>query len=152
MVVSLSLHLTAWQFGDVNVKDIAPILHVVVVVVDAMVKVLIWHAYDLPDLGLLKLLPLFQLLSLILLCLSCAPALVLVAVGDLRCAAVMASRRGALVAASLMVVEILYDSHGRPAVMLRALFTVKEIETRLLSHHLHVAEAFHARMLESDPG
>jgi hypothetical protein len=51
-----------------------------------------------------------------------------------------------------MIVEILHYSHGRAAVMLRALFTVKEIEARLLRHHLHVAKAFHARMLEPDPG
>jgi hypothetical protein len=149
LVVSLPMHLTGWQFGDVNVKDIAAILHVVVV--GNMVKVLIWYTYDLPDLGLLKLLPLFQLLSLVLLPLSVPPALVLVAVRDLCCATVMAARRRTLIAASLMVVEILNDSHGRAAVMLRALFTVKEIETRLLSHHLHVSEAFHSRMLEPDP-
>jgi len=150
LVVSLPLHLPGLLFRDVNVKDIAAILHVVGV--GNIVEVLVWHSYDLPDLGLLKLLPLFQLLSLVLLPLCVAPALVLVAVGDLCSAAVVAARRATLIAASLMVVEILHDSHGRAAVMLRALFTVKEIEARLLRHHLHVAEAFHARMLEPDPG
>jgi hypothetical protein len=149
LVVSLPLHLPDWLFRDVNVKDIAAILHVVV---GSIVEVLIGHAYDLPNLGLLKLLPLFQLLSLILLPLSGTPALVLVTVGYLCSAAVMAPRRAALIAASLVVVEILHDSHGWAAVMLRALFTVKEIEARLLRHHLHVPQAFHARMLEPDSG
>jgi len=51
-----------------------------------------------------------------------------------------------------MVVEILHDSHGWAAVMLRAFFTVKEIEARLLRHHLHVSQAFHPRMLEPNSG
>jgi hypothetical protein len=150
LVVSLPLYFPGLLFRDVNVKDIAPILHVVGV--GNIVEVLVRHPYDLPDLGLLKLLALFQLLSLVLLPLGVAPALVLVAVGDLCCAAVVAARRATLIAAPLMVVEILHDSHGRAAVMLRALFTVKEIEARLLRHHLHVTKAFHARMLEPDPG
>ena len=88
MVVSLPLNLPDLLFRDVNVKDIAHIFHVVV---GNKVKVLVWHTYDLPYLGLLKLLPLFQLLSLVLLPLSVAPALVLIAVGDLSCAAVVAA-------------------------------------------------------------
>ena len=87
--MSLPLNLPDLLFRDVNVKDIAHILHVVVV--GNKVKVLVWHTYDLPYLGLLKLLPLFQLLSLVLLPLSVAPALVLIAVGDLSCAAVVAA-------------------------------------------------------------
>jgi hypothetical protein len=87
--VSLPLNLPDLLFRDVNVKDIAHILHVVVV--GNKVKVLVWHTYDLPYLGLLKLLPIFQLLSLVLLPLSVAPALVLIAVGDLSCAAVVAA-------------------------------------------------------------
>ena len=150
MVVSLPLHLPDWLFRDVDVKDIAAILHVIVV--GSIVEVLIGHAYDLPNLGLLILLPLFQLLSLVLFPLSGTPALVLVTVGDLCSAAVVAPRRTALIAASLVVVEILHDSHGWAAVMLRALFTVKEIEARLLCHHLHVPQAFHTRMLEPDSG
>jgi len=122
LVVSLPLYLPDWLFRDVNVKDIAAVLHVVVA--GSIVEVLIGHTYDLPNLGLLKLLSLFQLSSLVLLPLRGTPALVLVTVGYLCSAAVVAPRRAALIAASLVVVEVLNDSHGWAAVMLRALFTV----------------------------
>jgi hypothetical protein len=73
---------------------------------------------------------------------------------NLSSAAIVTARGATMIAASLVIFVLVprpQSVPGSSTVLQGGLFSVKEIETRLLREHLHVSKSLNPGLLEPDP-